>query len=152
MSFKDTRLFVWQTDDHTKQWTHMLTYIETQSQASPQVMITVYSLWKGTKHLDEKLKKLFIIWYKDVLCKRLLGLWDLYIMNKALKIQQQPESRAWLQGHDCAKWQNCEDTRCIIQTVSTSIQWLYRFRLHIYIKCRRNKHLQWKPEVLCDWV
>lgn len=114
------------------------------------LQFTVYE--KGTKHCDEKLKKLFIIWYKDILCKRLLGLWNLYIMNKALKIHQQPESRAWLQGHDCAKRQNYEDTRCIIQMVSTSIQWLYRIRLHIYIKCRRNKHLQWNSEVLCDWV
>lgn len=37
---------------------------------------------------------------------------------------------------------NCQETSCIIQTVSPCIQWLYRIRLHIYIKCRRNKHLQ----------
>lgn len=37
------------------------------------------------------------------MCKRLLGLWNLYIMNKALKIQKQPESRAWLLDHDCVK-------------------------------------------------
>lgn len=32
-------------------------------------------------------------------------------MNKAPKIHQQPESRAWLQGHDCAEWQNYKDTK-----------------------------------------
>lgn len=32
---------------------------------------------------------------------RLMGLWNLYIMNKALEIQ--PESWTWLLGHDCVK-------------------------------------------------
>lgn len=63
------------------------THIQTRSQTSPQVEITVYEkepyVWIRCKFK----KKLFIIWYKDILCKRLLGLWNLYIMNKALKIQ-----------------------------------------------------------------
>lgn len=43
----------------------------------------------------------FLIWYKDILCKRLLGLWNLYIMNKAFKIHSQPESKTWLWNRDC---------------------------------------------------
>ena len=37
---------------------------------------------------------------------------------------------------------NYRDTSSIIQMDSTSIQWLYMIRLHIYIKCKRNKHSQ----------
>lgn len=77
------------------------------------------------------------------LCKRLLGMWNLYIMNKALK----NSVASWKQNMATGPWlcqtEDYQATSSIIQMVSTSIQRLYRIRLHIYIKCIRNKHLQW---------
>lgn len=65
------------------------------------------------------------------------------------------ERRYW----DRVKQITIKATSIIIQTVSTSIQWLYRIRLHIYIKCIRNKNtcsegLKWfvtecKPTTTC---
>lgn len=87
-------------------------------------------------------KKVFIIWYKDVfLCKRLLGLWNLYIMNKALKIQWQPESRTWRLSHSCVVGLTMEIQAVLYKTlpaVYNGCIWL-----HIYIKCKRKEHLQW---------